>query len=88
MEILRDIWSTAPFWAPVVVLAAVALAVARLRRWRSGNASRHAGPFPLETEADLLDSSHIGFAPLGLGKRRPEQPLKAPGSTGPNGKRR
>ena len=88
MEILKDIWSTAPFWAPVVVLAAVALAVVRFRRWRSWNASRHAGPFPLETEADLLDSSHIGFAPLGLGKKRPDQPLDAPGNTGPNGKRR
>jgi hypothetical protein len=88
MEILNHIWSTAPLWAPVVLLAAIALVVVRFRRWRSWNASRHAGPFPLETEADLLDSSHIGFAPLGLGKKRPDQPLEAPGSTAPNGKRR
>jgi hypothetical protein len=88
MEFLKDIWSTAPFWATVVVLAAVALAAVRFRRWRSWSASRHAGPFPLETEADLLDSSHIGFAPLGLGKKRADQPLEAPGGTRPNGKRR
>lgn len=67
MEILRDIWEAAPFWAPIVVFAVLALAILRFRRWRVW---RRTGPFPLETEADLLDSSHIGFAPLGTPKQR------------------
>jgi len=67
MEILGHIWDAAPFWAPVVALAVVALIIVSLVRWRT---RRRAGPFPLETEADLLDSSHIGFAPLGSPKQR------------------
>jgi len=67
MEILRRIWETAPFWAPFVVLAVLALAIVLFRRSRVW---RRTGPFPLETEGDLLDSSHIGFAPLGSPKQR------------------
>jgi len=35
MEILRKIWEAAPFWAPVVVLAVLALVILRLRRSRA-----------------------------------------------------
>jgi len=67
MEILRKIWEAAPLWAPVVVLAVLALVILRLRRSR---AWKREAPFPLETEADPLDSSHIGFASLGAPKQR------------------
>jgi hypothetical protein len=67
MEILRHIWDAAPFWAPVGILTVVALIIVGLARSRT---RKRTGPFPLETEADLLDSSHIGFAPLGSSKQR------------------
>jgi len=67
MEILGYIWDAAPFWAPVVMLAVAALVIVSLARWRT---KKRMGPYPLETEADLLDSSHIGFAPLGSSKQR------------------
>ena len=84
MELVKDIWDAAPFWVPVVVLAAGAFAVLRFRRWRTGSAAkRGTNPFPLQTDAEMLDSSHIGYAPLGLGKKPPERPLES--STGHSG---
>ena len=84
MDILGEVVNAAPFWAPVAVLAVIALAILRFRRWRSLSAEKHSsGPFPLETEVDLLDSSHIGLAPLGSAHKRPEQPLERP-STPPD----
>lgn len=67
MDILRHIWDAAPFWAPVVMLAVVALIIVSVARSRTRRRTR---PYPLETEADLLDSSHVGFAPLGSPKHR------------------
>jgi len=81
MELVKDIWDAAPFWAPIVVLAAVALAILRFRRWRGWSAAKRSpDPFPLQTDAELLDSSHIGYAPLGLGRKPPERPVES--STG------
>lgn len=67
MEILSHIWDAAPFWVPILTVAVVALVIWRFWRWRPW---KRTGLFPLETEADLLDSSHIGFAPLGSPKQR------------------
>jgi len=71
MEILGHIWDAAPFWAPVVILTVIALIIVGVARSRTRKRTR---PFPLETEADLLDSSHVGFAPL-VGSRQRLDPL-------------
>ena len=76
---MHQFWDTAPFWAPIVVLVIiVALGIPHFRRWRTESGlKRSAGPFPLETEEDPLDSSHIGFAPLGSAKKRPERRFRS-----------
>jgi hypothetical protein len=76
---MQQFWETAPFWAPIVVIVIiVALGIPHFRRWRAESwLKRSAGPFPLETEEDPLDSSHIGFAPLGSTRKRPERRFRS-----------
>ena len=65
MEILKYLWHFAPFWGPLVVVAAIAYIVLRGRHSRSGSATEQPAETPAsEAEPDVLDSSHIGFAPL------------------------
>ena len=65
MEILKYLWHFAPFWGPLVVVAAIVYIVLRGRH--SGNASAAVQPAETPTpdaDCDVLDSSHIGFAPF------------------------
>jgi len=51
----------------VIVVLAVALAVMRLVRSRHTDVpapARPPDPSPAETDPDVIDSSHVGFAPL------------------------
>jgi hypothetical protein len=65
MEILGYLWNFAPLWGPLVVVAAIVYAVLRARRLRSASGAEQPAKAPApEAESDVLDSSHIGFAPL------------------------
>jgi len=66
MEILAPLWKYAPLLGTIVLLVAVALVLGRLVRSRPSNVSTldDASQTPSEIDAELLDSSHIGFAPL------------------------
>jgi hypothetical protein len=66
MEILRRLWSSAPYWAPLIVIAVAVWAVLHSRRSRSASVREQSRveASTLEAESEMLDSSHIGFAPL------------------------
>jgi hypothetical protein len=65
MEILKSIWKLAPFWGPLVLIAAIVYAVWRVQRSRSASAPVPPAEAPSpDADPDALDSSHIGFAPL------------------------
>ena len=66
METLKYLWDLAPLWGLVVVAAAIAYAVWRGRRSRSAAAAEPPDEAltPPDADSDVLDSSHIGFAPL------------------------
>jgi hypothetical protein len=67
MEKLAFLWNYAPFIAAIAVLAVIVFVVALvLRSQRSSTARPAPQPQPplTEDDADLIDSSHIGFAPL------------------------
>jgi len=66
MEILRRLWSSAPYWAPLIVIAVIVWAVLHSRRSRSASAAEQTRveASSLDAESEMLDSSHIGFAPL------------------------
>ena len=66
MEILRRLWVSAPYWAPLLVIAVIVWAVLHSRRSRSASTAEQARveTTSLDAESDMLDSSHIGFAPL------------------------
>ena len=67
MERFASLWSYAPFIAAIAVVAVIILVVALVVRSQRSSKTRPAPqPQPPSTEidADLLDSSHIGFAPL------------------------
>jgi hypothetical protein len=67
MERLASLWSYAPFIAAMVLVVAIVLVVALVVRSHRPAAARSAvepQPPSSEIDLDLLDSSHIGFAPL------------------------
>ena len=67
MERLASLWSYAPFIAAIVLVVAVVLVVALVVRSHRSVVAKSAGeprPSSSEIDPDLLDSSHIGFAPL------------------------
>jgi hypothetical protein len=76
MEKLASLWNYAPFIAAAitaaVVMTAIVLVVLWVVRSHPSTPARSARPAPqpptqpplTEIDADLLDSSHIGFAPL------------------------
>lgn len=66
MEVLTPLWKYAPLLGTIVLLVVVALVLGRLVRSRRSSVSAldGASPAPPEIDAELLDSSHIGFAPL------------------------
>jgi hypothetical protein len=66
MERLASLWSYAPFIAGIVVMVAIIFVVVLVvRSHRSVAARSVVEPLPSnEIDPDLIDSSHIGFAPL------------------------
>jgi hypothetical protein len=67
MERLFSLWSYAPFIAAIVVVVAIVFVVALVVRSHRSNAAGAAPPpqpASSEIDPDLIDSSHIGFAPL------------------------
>jgi hypothetical protein len=67
METLAPLWNYAPFIGVIAVLAVIVFVVVLvLRSHRSSTARAAPDPQPplAEIDADLIDSSHIGFAPL------------------------
>lgn len=65
MEILKYLWHFAPYWGPLVVVAAIVYVVLRGRHSRNASAAVQPAETPMpDAECDVLDSSHIGFAPF------------------------
>ena len=66
MERLASLWSYAPLIVGIVVMVAIIFVVVLVVRSRRSMAARSVvEPLPSnEVDPDLLDSSHIGFAPL------------------------
>jgi hypothetical protein len=67
METLAPLWSYAPFIAAIILVVTIVFVVALVVRSHRSEAARSAPePQPPSTDIDpdLLDSSHIGFAPL------------------------
>lgn len=65
MEKLAAIWNSAPLWGALVAVIVLVFVIARL--WRSRppqTPTRSPAPSMPESDDDLVDSSHIGFAPL------------------------
>lgn len=66
MEVLAPLWKYAPLVGTILLLVGVALLLARLVRSQRSSAPEAVEPTSSESDVDdeLLDSSHIGFAPL------------------------
>ena len=66
MERLASLWSYAPLIVGIVVMVAIIFVVVLVVRSRRSMAARSVvEPLPSnEVDPDLIDSSHIGFAPL------------------------
>lgn len=65
MEKLAAIWNFAPLLGALVAIIIIAFVIAWVWRSRGSKVpARSPEPSPAETDADLVDSSHIGFAPL------------------------
>jgi hypothetical protein len=66
MEVLAPLWNYAPLVGAIFLLVGVALMLARVVRSRRSSAPEAVEPAPetSDVDDDLLDSSHIGFAPL------------------------
>jgi hypothetical protein len=66
MERLLALWNYAPLLGAIIVVAVAAFIIVRLVRQRRSAQAKLAPEWepPVEINDDLLDSSHIGFAPL------------------------
>jgi hypothetical protein len=66
MEVFAPLWKYAPLIGTILLLVGVALLLARLVRSRPSSAPETVEPVssPSDVDDELLDSSHIGFAPL------------------------
>jgi len=66
MERFTSLWTYAQLLGAIILVLVVVLVVVHIVRSRRA-ASEEPAPrpsHPVEIDADLLDSSHIGFAPL------------------------
>jgi hypothetical protein len=66
MEAFASFWNYARLLGAIILIFVVALVVVQIVRSRRA-ATESPAPTasrPMEIEADLVDSSHIGFAPL------------------------
>jgi len=66
MDVLAPLWKYAPLVGTILLLVGVALVLARLVRSRRPSTPEAVEPAssPSDVDDELLDSSHIGFAPL------------------------
>jgi hypothetical protein len=66
MESFASFWNYARILGAIILIFVVVLAVAGIVRSRRAGTESPApsASHPMEIDADLLDSSHIGFAPL------------------------
>ena len=66
MERFVSLWNYAQLLGAIILVVVVALVAVRIARSRRPVAEGSAPnpSHPVEIDADLLDSSHIGFAPL------------------------
>ena len=66
MESFASFWNYARLLGAIILIIVVALVVVRILRSRRPAIEKSAPnvSHPMEIDADLLDSSHIGFAPL------------------------
>jgi hypothetical protein len=74
------IWNLGPLWVVLVIVIVIAALVAYFWRARGARVPvRVREPAPPESDAEELDSSHIGFAPLvGSGLQQPPRDAGAP----------
>lgn len=66
MERFASLWTYAQLLGAIILIVVIALFVVHIVRSRLA-ATKESAPspsHPVEIDADLLDSSHIGFAPL------------------------
>jgi len=65
MPQLANLWKLLPWLGLLIVIAAIAIVIIRIRRSRAVNPpSGVAEPSPSEADAAFLDSSHIGLEPF------------------------
>ncbi|HSS69456.1 MAG TPA: hypothetical protein VLQ46_02265, partial [Casimicrobiaceae bacterium] len=66
MESFISLWNYARLFGAIILIVVVGLAIVRIMRSRPAPPEKSAPSpsHPVEIDADLLDSSHIGFAPL------------------------
>jgi hypothetical protein len=66
MESFVSFWNYARVLGAIILIIVVAFVVVRVLRSRPATTEKLApnSSHPVEIDADLLDSSHIGFAPL------------------------
>jgi hypothetical protein len=65
MSQLANVWNFLSLLGLLIVIAAIAITIARVRRSRAQNLpGRAPEPAPTEEDAAFLDSSHIGLAPF------------------------
>lgn len=65
MERLAAVWNSAPLWVGLAAIIVLVFVIAWFRRSRTPQVPiRKAEPHPAQTNDDIVDSSHIGFAPL------------------------
>ena len=63
MQRLADLWNLAPLGVALAAFIVAAFAIAHVLRLRAAQRNPPPPP-PAESEADAVDSSHVGFAPL------------------------
>ena len=69
MSQLANVWTLLSLLGLLIVIAAIAITIARVRRSRTPNLSARAPePSPMEEDPSFLDSSHIGLE-LFLGEK-------------------
>ncbi len=65
MTRLSDLWKLLPLLGLLVLIAAIAIVIVRVRRSGGANPPTGVGePSPTEADAAFLDSSHIGLEPF------------------------
>jgi phosphate/sulfate permease len=87
MEKVAAIWNFAPLLGPLIAIIVLVFVIARLWRSRAPQVpARNLQLSPAEPDDDVVDSSHIGFAPL-VGSAGNQINLDADGTADGDGSR-